>query len=195
MGTSLRILSRRLMAFRYACADATITSQSAALPNAMRDVCVSCRRTVTSPNASMPAVTLDTVYSSSLISSAPGVWVRIALNAASTGPVPVQAMVTSEPSLLSKIVAVAVGICWSPHSTWMRTILKRSCETIWISSFTIDSKSALEMSFFLSASSLKRMKALFSSSSDTAYPSSVKRVRKACLPECLPRTILFSARP
>ena len=35
-------------------------------------------RTVTSPNASIPAVTLDTVYSSNLMSSAPSVCLRIA---------------------------------------------------------------------------------------------------------------------
>ena len=57
-----------------------------------------------------------------------------------------------------------------------------------ISSETIASRSSAVTFFFLSASSLKRLKAVFSAAPSTLKPSSSSALRSACRPECLPST-------
>ena len=49
--------------------------------------------------------------------------------------------------------------------------------------------------FFLSASSLKRLKAVFSAAPSTSKPSSSSALRSAWRPECLPSTIEFVLEP
>mmetsp|Transcript_16365 Transcript_16365/g.41453 ORF Transcript_16365/g.41453 Transcript_16365/m.41453 type:complete len:227 (-) Transcript_16365:1170-1850(-) len=144
----------------------------------------------------MPAVTEVTEYSISLTCSAHACpapdsphSLLTAWNAASTGPVPVAASVTSTSSWLSIKVTVAVAIALSPHCTCTCLSLKRSSVVSCASSPTMDSMSMFVISFFLSATSLKRTKALFSSSSDSSMPSSVSLERKAARPLCFPSTM------
>ena len=64
-----------------------------------------------------------------------------------------------------------------------------------ISSETIASRSSAVTFFFLSASSLKRLKAVLSAAPSTWKPSSSSALRSAWRPECLPSTIEFVSRP
>eukprot|EP00953_Heterococcus_sp_UTEX-ZZ885_P010567 6173-Heterococcus_DN1.PRE.1 len=75
---------------------------------------------LTSPRASMPAVTLPTLYSNSFMPPAlpcPATAALIALKVASTGPVPIAGTLHSESLALSSIATVAVGVLRLPAST------------------------------------------------------------------------------
>ena len=51
------------------------------------------------------------------------------------------------------------------------------------------------ITFFLSAISLKRLKAVFKPCPESSKPSSARAFCRACRPECLPRTIELVASP
>ena len=73
--------------------------------------------------------------------------------------------------------------------------IRNAAGACFISSETIASRSSAVTFFFLSASSLKRLKALFSAAPSTAKPSSSSALRSAWRPECLPSTIEFVSSP
>ena len=64
-----------------------------------------------------------------------------------------------------------------------------------ISSETIASRSTAVTVFFLSASSLKLLKAALRAAPSTSKPSSSSALRRAWRPECLPSTIAFESSP
>ena len=142
------------------------------------------RRTLTSPKASVPWVTLETEYSCRFISTSTKE--LIALKVASTAPAVCAVAVFSSPSIESTTVA---EFC-SPVSvhTFSDTNLIASFSSVCVSD-TSACRSSSKISCFLSANSLKRLKASFRLSSDSnSTPNSLRRALKALRPECLPST-------
>ena len=73
--------------------------------------------------------------------------------------------------------------------------IAKAAGACFISSETIASRSSAVTFFFLSASSLKRLKAVLSAAPSTWKPSSSSALRSAWRPECLPSTIEFASSP
>ncbi len=73
--------------------------------------------------------------------------------------------------------------------------IAKAAGACFISSETIASRSSAVTFFFLSASSLKRLKAVFSAAPSTSKPSSSSALRSAWRPECLPSTIELVSSP
>ncbi|MNN02119.1 hypothetical protein D3C81_1147660 [compost metagenome] len=123
-------------------------------------------------------------------------WViaSMALKVASTGPAPLDEAWCSTPSTLS--TSCASGTSPVLLATSRKASLKCSGASSARLSETSACRSSSKISCFLSASSLKRAKAVFSSASPgRTMPSSSRRARKALRPECLPMTILLAFQP
>ena len=148
--------------------------------------------TVTSPCESVPLVMLLTEYNCSSVSLL--IMVSIALNVASTGPLPSASPVASSPLTVKTIKAC--GTSPVSEQTFKDTSLTCSFSSTVPESVTSACKSSSKISCFLSARSLNRANAAFKSSSESNdMPSSSRRVLKALRPECLPKTMRFCVQP
>ncbi|MNT60831.1 hypothetical protein D3C72_1984380 [compost metagenome] len=147
---------------------------------------------MTSPWESVPSVMALTEYSCRLACE-PAID-SMALKVASTGPEPCAVALRSWPATLTTICACGT----SPVllATSRLSSLKCSGASALRLSETSACRSSSKISCFLSARSLKRAKAAFSSPSPArTIPSSSSRERNAARPECLPMTILLAFQP
>ena len=140
--------------------------------------------TITSINASVPPVTASTWYSSSFMSAKFLIPLFTALIAASTGPIPTSASMTSLSSMF--ILIEAVGLILLPETIVSSSRLIFFSCSMFRTCSAIASKSVSVTVFPLSPRSFTLRKISFNCALFTSMPNSFNLLSNPLVPTCFP---------